>query len=118
MDVTVTHFHKDHAVRPVILTASEGSPAVVDCEITYQSEVGWFRPILRLSTPENGAFPYIDLSDQEYQGNYSKHGIASKYCAKFSVHPMNFGQALAVCGIRYHHREKSILHTALSRLLL
>ena len=102
MDVTVTHLHNHHEVRPVILTASEGNPAVVSCEITFQSEVGWFSPILRLSTPENGEFPHIDLSDQEPQHDHSKHSIASRYHAEFSIHPMNFSRALAVCGVRYH----------------
>lgn len=105
VDVTVTHLHNHNEVRPVILTASEGNPAVINCEITFQSEpVGWFGPLLRLSIPENGEFLHIDrdLSDQELQGDHSKYSIASKYHTEFSIHPTNFSQALAVCGVRYH----------------
>ena len=110
--------HQDNKFHhPVILTASEGNPAVVKCEITFQSDESEvlllnFSPVLRLSTQENGAFPFIDLSlsKQElrirHEDGNGKHTNTAKFHAEFTVHPVNFSQALAVCGIiRYHHAQ-------------
>ena len=118
LNVTVTHVHQDNKLHhPVILTASEGNPAVVKCEITFQSDESEalslnFSPVLRLSTQENGAFPFIDLSlsKQElrirHEDGNGKHTNTAKFHAEFTVHPVNFSQALAVCGIiRYHHAQ-------------
>ena len=118
MDVTVTQVHNHNwhrEVRPVVLTASESNPAVVKCEITFLSDESEalslnFSPVLRLSTQENGAFPFIDLSKQElrirHEDGNGKHTNTAKFHAEFTVHPVNFSQALAICGIiRDHHTQ-------------
>ena len=112
LDVTVTHVHqgnKFHHPVLVILTASEGNPAVVKCEITFQRELVGLQliPILRLSVPKNGEFLPTDLSSEPLSlDDWSnlKPNLTTKYVADFSINEsmVNFSRAIAMCGVRYY----------------
>ena len=112
LNVTVTHVHQDNKLHhPVILTASEGNPAVVKCEIMFQRELVGLQliPILRLSVPKNGEFLQTDLSSEPLSlDDWSnlKPNLTTKHVADFSINEsmVNFSRAIAICGVRYYYQ--------------
>ena len=110
----MTRLHSD-LNSVILMTASEGNPVEVSCEITCQGQSAkcqQLSPILRLTTvsPENGEFSFTDL--ELYNGRKQQNSIMtsnSKYYANFSIYPMNFSRprALAMCGVRFHERHSS-----------
>ena len=87
----MTHVHQDNKLHhPVILTASEGNPAVVKCEITFPRELVGLEliPILRLSVPKNGEFLPPDLSSEPlslYNWSNLKPNLTTKHVADFNI---------------------------------